>query len=768
MAYGAAKTTLVFAGNSSRRRGTQSKNATLGNQRMENEGNRGITFRKWRKPRRHDSRSSTNCSDVPFGITHVWGMWMDGNAVGLSRAQPCSHRFVCQMWRRFAGPHKSGDLEQHHRLRQTPAAALHPDWGHEHQPIGACSQQLAGTHGGGHTGHWKRNHFARSKTSRQIAAITQIHTDWEVPCRPHSMLVVKYFQTTMEKAHPQVLKYPAIPKLVAPSWSWEQCKFPVRHIEFLGKEIGQTELTYADWAQQAEVYVLQNMENPQKGRGRVVHIKEKPLVDPIKPWTWKRGGMAFWGQWISILTAFQMSSYRDPFRRKRLEQLQWVMHKHWQGEEELQLFVDLFQRFLITFDDDEYFVLFQHSLQQEKQAKESVLSEETEQYREWLQQGYTRNLRSLFKVLKRDEAPFLRPFQTVSVEERQSMRLKQWKEIWNCQEQELHLPMLEEICSRGRARANQLPPLHPGHMQKLAKRLPQKASGIDGISNDLLRNLPYEGFEKLAQMLMTYEKEGVIPQQWQANLVVLIPKNEQIERPIALVSTVYRLWCKMRAEELRTWQQELDSLMPWERAKPGCQVLHIALKRLLQAEVMTANQKCVVSVLCDLSNFYDRISLTRLSERCAIFATQLYTSARYLEGENITQGPVFATNGILAGDPQAPQVAKVYLHRSMQIFQQRFPEAKADLWIDDISFDIGRRPKDSCKQSVPSLPFPEGNPAGRWLTHFHWQSRFLGQQQAHQNGAEEAFDGRRPCHSRCNERPGMWFSRRAFEKNQSS
>ena len=536
-----------------------------------------------------------------------------------------------------------------------------------------------------------------SIVSKRIAAITQVHGDWEVPCRPHCQLVIKYFQTTLEKEHPQLMKYPAIPKLVAPSWKWDQCKFPVRNIDFMGKEIGQQELCYAEWAQQAEEYVLQHMEQPQKGRGRIVNIQNKPLVDPIKPWTWKRGAMAFWGQWVSILSSFQKSSYQDSSRRKRLEQLQWVMHKHWQGKEDISVFEQFFYSFMRSYDDDEYFLLYQHSLQQEKQAKDVVLNEETEHYKEWLQQGYTKGLKSLYKVLKRDEAPYLRPFQSVSVEERQVLRLKQWKEIWNCQDHELHLPMLEDICSKGRTRARKLPPLQAGHMQKLARRLPQKASGIDGISNDLLRNLPFEGFEALAQMLMTYEQEGVIPQQWQANLVVLIPKSEQIERPIALVSTVYRLWCKMRADELRQWQAGLDVQMPWERARPGCQVLHIALKRLLQAEVMTANKRFVVSVLCDLSNFYDRISLSKLTERWqqvrypevhAMFATQLYTSARYLEDENITQGPLYATNGILAGDPQAPQVAKVFLHRSMQIFQQRFPEAKADLWIDDISFDI--------------------------------------------------------------------------------
>ena len=42
------------------------------------------------------------------------------------------------------------------------------------------------------------------------------------------------------------------------------------------------------------------------------------------------------------------------------------------------------------------------------------------------------------------------------------------------------------------------------------------------------------------------------------------------------------------------------------------------------------------------------------------------------------------TRGILAGDPQAPQIAKVYLYNAML----RNSPSQLDVWVDDASYDV--------------------------------------------------------------------------------
>ena len=552
--------------------------------------------------------------------------------------------------------------------------------------------------------------------SKSISVGAALRLSWEVPCRPHAQIILQMEMDGLEKRVPQVKKYPAIPKLESPQWQWQQCQMPVHDVQILHHVVKAPEVKYAAWAQQAEEYVLQNMEYPQKGRGRLLAINNVAKIQVGGHGMWKRGAMAFWGQCASIFQSYRTHSGNHPGYRKSFERMLWVVDKHWQGEmTDMQAFQEKAQDVLNSWEPSKANIVEQLILHQEQEAKAVTLDEEAEQYREWLKKGFSQGYRALFRTLKKDQVPYLRPFQQCSVEEKIQMRTKQWKEIWQAEDEPVHIENLEELCQQGRFHAARLEALTAGAMLKKAKSLSSKAAGIDAISNDLIRNLPFEGMQDLAQLLRHIEMTSEVPMQWLASLVVLIPKNATIERPIALTSSVYRFWCKMRGDLIKQWQSQLGGLMPWERAKPGSQCLHIALNRLLRAEVNSADQKFVVSTLIDLSNFYDRIDLQLLAERwsevqypplMAKMAMLIYRGPRYLEGEGMVDGPLYARNGILAGDPQAPQVAKVYLYRAMKRFKEKFPEAQMDLWIDDASYDVvADRAEDAAETAVQAFKF---------------------------------------------------------------
>ena len=101
-----------------------------------------------------------------------------------------------------------------------------------------------------------------------------------------------------------------------------------------------------------------------------------------------------------------------------------------------------------------------------------------------------------------------------------------------------------------------------------------------------------------------------------------------------------------------------------------------------------------------MSNFYDRINLQKLADRWmtsnyqgthASFAMQLYCGTRILEAEGEASAPMWTTNGILAGDPQAPLAAKIYLQKALKTFCKKIPFLHVDLWIDGLSFDVIER-----------------------------------------------------------------------------
>lgn len=52
----------------------------------------------------------------------------------------------------------------------------------------------------------------------------------------------------------------------------------------------------------------------------------------------------------------------------------------------------------------------------------------------------------------------------------------------------------------------------------------------------------------------------------------------------------------------------------------------------------------------------------------AALAMQIYCGARILEAEGEASRPIWTKNGILAGDPQAPLAAKIYLQEALHAF----------------------------------------------------------------------------------------------------
>ena len=534
-------------------------------------------------------------------------------------------------------------------------------------------------------------------TSRHIHPVAEISTDWQVPSRPHCMIHVSLEIEFTRIKVPQLVKYPTIPRMERPDWQWAAFVGQDHNIDLMGQKVEDKEKRFARWASHAEAYILQNIEDAKIGRGQHITQEIKELVNTQKTWRWKRGGMAFWGQLTSILTHARLVGGFGKKQRHQIEKYIQVMGKHWRGEGDMQDFQNKLWHLSQQWNEILSIEIEQLATTQEKQTKEEVLQEESEAYREWLQKGYSQGYKQLFKTLKRGEEAFLRPFSEIPYVERMEARLNQWHQIWQIQDHPIELEMEEEIIRKGIEEAGQWDPISIEYTMKVIKKLGQKAAGIDGISNDFLKCLPWEGVKEMVKIMEQAEVNGKLPAQWTTSLIVLIPKSIIIERPIALVSVVHRLWCKLRNGPIRAWQSTLATLMPWEKSVPGSQCLWIALRRLFKCEVNRTSEKYVVSILCDLSNFYDCIDLSKLSRRWeqasfppvhAMIATQLMKGPKVLEAEGTSSKGFYTKNGILAGDPLAPQIAKVYLQPILQRFHTQHPECQTDVWVDDISFDV--------------------------------------------------------------------------------
>ena len=545
-----------------------------------------------------------------------------------------------------------------------------------------------------------------------LAAELSIEANWIVPFRPHAQMNCKLNRSVEHIAMQQIQRYNPAPRLEHITREWTQVKEERTEVQWLAMATNPLTNKAGQLYSKIERYVLQNLENPKLGRGTHLTYVTKPLNDPSKPWLWRKGGQAFWAQ---IEVRLQQHLHRPQWDISKLHHLQklgWHLEEHWNGEAKVTLegFRMLFNMLWATHDEEHLQVLLKFAKEQRELHSAESLAVETEIYRTWMSKATEKGCRGLYRSLKKDEPPYQRPFQGQPRTERMASRLNQWGQIWK-QRDEPHQPAaLESLKQKAQQHANDLKPLTDMHVWKTIKQLSQKAPGLDGVGFDFLKALPFQAMRNLIDFFHEVEAQATIPNQWAVSLIALIPKNAEIERPIALVATVYRLWCRLRSPYTRQWQLDIQHEYFWERAMPGTECLQVALKRAYMTEHHNAMQKTVVSVLMDMSNFYDRINLEKLGTRWldsdyppvhAALALQVYAGGRILEAEGEASKQIWAQNGILAGDPQAPLAAKIYLQPALKQFHKKFPQLHTDLWIDDLSFDVvDRNPQNAVRVAI--------------------------------------------------------------------
>ena len=177
----------------------------------------------------------------------------------------------------------------------------------------------------------------------------------------------------------------------------------------------------------------------------------------------------------------------------------------------------------------------------------------------------------IYRTLKAPDAAHVRPFRNIPAQDRQRFREKQWYGQWEVIDKPVHSAERERLRWEAMQQARRWEDLDPHEVMKRLWKFPQKACGPDGISCALLKNLPIEGVAALCNMLRSWDLAGRLP--------LLLPKNEDIERPISLTSVLYRTWCKLWWNKLHHWQSSVGQRLPWERSLPGdCSSARLAVQ----------------------------------------------------------------------------------------------------------------------------------------------------------------------------------------------
>ena len=475
-----------------------------------------------------------------------------------------------------------------------------PEQWHGHQLLNVLKAEVV------HTGHptlITGGEIDYVIASRTISPFVDIKLNWDVPWKPHAGLVVTIESTAPSLHLPQVTQYAGVPKLQSSPKQWEEFTASTKPY-WLGRTIGPKETQCAEWCHRAEQYALQHLHEPKLGRGSYLAIELKPLPTARALTPWRKGDFAYWGQFCSLLSHIEQRGRVGPTVMMHLKAKAADLEMRWQNVRGDAAFKEALED-LLSERSMPLTLLIKGAEANQDFAKKMALQQQSQDYQAWLSQATLRGQSGIYKCLKAPDAVHVRPFRNVPFQDRQQLREKQWYERWQVIQQPRTSADRERLRWEGIVQARTWEDLDSHAVMKKFAKLPQKASGPDGISYALLKNLPLEGVTDLCNMHRQWELTSRLPEQVCTTLVVLLPKKEDIERPISLTSVLYRTWCKLRWDKLRQWQSKVGQRLPWERSMPGMQVLHVALMRLLKCEVGKATGRHVISLLLDLQCFYD-------------------------------------------------------------------------------------------------------------------------------------------------------------------
>ena len=531
---------------------------------------------------------------------------------------------------------------------------------------------------------------------KALESLCHIHLDWAVPHKPHASLQIRLDMgeglcpAMMLEPHSQhiegdqvgqgsgdrVIEVPLDPPFQG---EWLHDKLPqdapTQHFAAVSQACSEcVELTCPS------------------DRGTTLRIIRRPLLQPTAPQT-KRSAKCSWARALTWLKAAQKGEQN---RRNWQTVVEWIHNlPAVAGAEDPGSVKFQLAEFLATGNGDPQ-PLNDQVERFARLAKGNDFEEDKAQYQAWLEEAQAGSMRPLFRTVKSHEATTVRPFGHAEPGLRPFLRFIQWQEIWGASDCAIERVM-QQSQQKARDEAKELKALTGQDLLRRFRRLPNKAPGPDGWTVQVLKALPLQACEWIAQVCRRVEETGEAPAQWTVSLVVLMAKKPQIERPIALCHVVYKAWIKARYYLVEQWLEGFTAIAPWDAAVKGTACLDVSIGRALQFEIAKTRGKKRAALFVDLSTFYETICHQKLEEAALRLrfpmvllnvAFQVYRGCRLLSAENRISPGAYAGQGILAGCPIAPALSKLALFDCCQrAHSSKFADC-ISVWLDDISGDV--------------------------------------------------------------------------------
>ena len=220
------------------------------------------------------------------------------------------------------------------------------------------------------------------------------------------------------------------------------------------------------------------------------------------------------------------------------------------------------------------------------------------------------------------------------------------------------------------------------HVSRLSNN---KAPGMDGIANELLKNLPEELLQAIHTLYILMYMTAVTPQHFkESNTILLYKKDDPLMlenyRPICLANTIAKLWTSLLADCIATYADHFDIL---SYSQEGFRSRRNTVRQLqLVQNIITdakLTQQDLYVMYVDFSSAFNTIDHDKLliimnhlgfPDDCIHVIRDLYTNAHtcFLVAGGETP-PVKIDRGTLQGDSLSPLLFIIFMEPLLRWLQ---------------------------------------------------------------------------------------------------
>ncbi len=95
--------------------------------------------------------------------------------------------------------------------------------------------------------------------------------------------------------------------------------------------------------------------------------------------------------------------------------------------------------------------------------------------------------------------------------------------------------------------------------------------------------MPDQALDKLIEIFHEMDRQALPPIQVAFSIIALMPRPDNGERPIGILSYVYRVYARLHRVDIEGWEEETRT--EWDTAIRGNSAIQAALKQMLFDEM---------------------------------------------------------------------------------------------------------------------------------------------------------------------------------------